>query len=192
MPIIKKENAENNSQSEETKRLLQSSEVSLILDTYDDIFSDFDPRPFVQRALSHDFLEEAKRATRDLPSGGIQLKFLIPYQLRNITTEIMIKKRLKEHFKKHHLQLTLDLKKLRTRGILMALFGVILILIATYLVSLSAQNIILRFFEVVLEPAGWFTSWTGLEDIYWTGRDISKEHQFYNKMSESNIEFISY
>lgn len=192
MALVKNEGAQTNLESEETKRLLQSSEVSLILDTYDDIFSDFDPRPFGQRALSYDFLEEAKRATRDLPSGGIQLKFLIPYKLRNISTELMIKKRLKEHFKKHHLQLTLDLRKLRTRGILMAFIGVVLILIATYLVSLSVQNIILRFFEVVLEPAGWFTSWTGLEDIYWTGRDINKEHQFYNKMSESNIEFISY
>jgi len=35
------------------KKLLQLSEISLIIDTYDDIFSDFDPRPYSQRALAH-------------------------------------------------------------------------------------------------------------------------------------------
>ena len=33
--------------------------VSLWLDTYEDIFSDFDPRPYGQRALSEDFVAEA-------------------------------------------------------------------------------------------------------------------------------------
>ena len=53
----------------EQTALLKKSEISLSLDNYDDIFSDFDPRPFSQRALSDDFLIEAKKASRDKVSG---------------------------------------------------------------------------------------------------------------------------
>ena len=38
-------------QPSEKQKLLEISEISLLLDSYDDIFSDFDQRPYAQRAL---------------------------------------------------------------------------------------------------------------------------------------------
>ena len=58
MEIFKKEMSD-----EEKQKILEMSEISLILDTYDDMFSSFDPRPYSQRALSEDFLSEAKDTT---------------------------------------------------------------------------------------------------------------------------------
>ena len=81
--------------------LLAESEISLILDSYDDIFSDFDPRHFSERALSDDFLIEAKKAARD-KAGVYELRFLVPKQQRNFEHEHLIRMRLKEHFKKHY------------------------------------------------------------------------------------------
>ena len=45
------------------KDIIDKAQVSLVLDTYDDIFSDFDPRPYDQRALSGDFLDAARHGT---------------------------------------------------------------------------------------------------------------------------------
>ena len=39
--------------------------VSLWLDNYDNIFSDFDPRSYAHRELSDDFLIEAKKVTHE-------------------------------------------------------------------------------------------------------------------------------
>ena len=36
--------------------------ISIVLDSYDDLFSDFDPRPYRIRALSDDFLLECKKS----------------------------------------------------------------------------------------------------------------------------------
>ena len=83
------------------RKLLEESEISLIINSYDDIFSDFDPRPYTQRSLSVDMLDELKRASRDKASGQTELKFLIPKDLRKESDEIQIKKRLREHFKRH-------------------------------------------------------------------------------------------
>lgn len=85
---------------------LQMANISIILDNYDDIFSDFDPRPYSERALSHDFLRECKKASIDKDDTGLELRLMIPKDKRNFATELLIRKRLKAHFLKHY-----DLKK---------------------------------------------------------------------------------
>ena len=44
---------------------MHESKMSLILDTYLDIFSSFDPRPYEERSLSDDFLDECKKMVID-------------------------------------------------------------------------------------------------------------------------------
>lgn len=85
---------------EEKRKIFEISEVSLWLDSYDDIFSDFDPRPYSQRALSDDFLEEAKKAVKEKKTGELELRLLVPHSQRDLEKEIIIKRRLREYFKK--------------------------------------------------------------------------------------------
>ncbi len=49
------------------KELLNKARLSIWLDIYDDIFSDFDSRPFHERALSDDFIHEAKKMAKEKP-----------------------------------------------------------------------------------------------------------------------------
>ena len=79
---------------------IKEGNISLILESYNDIFSSFDPRPSSERALSDDFLIECKRSARD-KEGVFELRLLLPPHKRNTNEEAMIKKRLKDHFKKH-------------------------------------------------------------------------------------------
>jgi hypothetical protein len=171
--------------------LLARAEISLLLDTYDDIFSDFDPRPYLNRALSDDFLLEAKRAALD-KKGALEMSFMIPKHQRNIEHEVLIKRRLREHFKKHSLMLENELHGVKMKGIFMALFGVFMILIATYLLSLSSDSLFVHFLIVVLEPGGWFTAWTGLDEIYYTAKQKKPDLEFYKKMVHAEITFHAY
>ena len=175
----------------EKRKILDLSEVSLTLDTYDDIFSDFDPRVFSQRAISQDLLDELKRATREI-NEKLHLTFIIPRDKRNWEEEETIKSRLRAHFKRHHALLVDEIRKIRRKGITMAVFGVIMIALAAFVSSLELSNFLWHFLIIILEPAGWFTAWTGLEDIYYTGREIKKDLVFYEKMSNAEIEFVSY
>ena len=84
---------------EEKQELLQKSEVSLWIDHYDDIFSDFDPRPYSQRGLSDDFLIEAKKFIKEKASGSFELIFLVPELMRKPESEGIIKKRLNDFSK---------------------------------------------------------------------------------------------
>jgi len=184
------EEEEKVAEEERTKNLLSKAEISLLLDTYDDIFSDFDPRPFLTRALSDDFLFEVKKAARD-KQGTFDLSFMIPKKKRNFEHEILIRRRLRDHFKKHAILLENEMHKIKKKGIVMAIFGIVMIMIASFLFTLEDMWII-HLLIVILEPAGWFTAWTGLDEIYYKGREIRPDFEFYQKMTRCEISFHTY
>lgn len=174
------------------EKLLHLAEISLILDNYDDIFSDFDPRPYSQRALSYDFLQEIKRASRDKNYGKFSLKFLVPKKRRNEEHEIQIKKRLKEHFRKHHNLLNKEVKTIKRKGFIFTVIGSLMVLASSYIVSKHPSNLIINFLEILLQTSGWFTAWTGLDQIYYTAQDKKEDLVFYEKMSKCKIGFLRY
>src|ERR1700677_5264902 len=61
--------------------------MNLGLDEYDDIFSDFDARPYSARMLSEDFLHELKRASLGQEEDGVVLNLLLPQARRNAATD---------------------------------------------------------------------------------------------------------
>ena len=180
---------------EPNKKIIEFSKISLWLDEYNDIFSDFDPRLYSEKALSDDFLSELKRATVDTTKGKIELNLLIPQNKRSFNEEKVIKKRLREHFKKHENSLKQEVKEIKNTGLKFALAGVIIMIAATY-ISVVAENKISSFLYhliiVLLEPAGWFTFWEGLYQIFFTHKEKQPNLEFYKKMAECGIYFHSY
>ena len=175
----------------EKQTLLAQSEITLLLNSYDDIFSDFDPRPYSRRAVSDDFLAEAKRAARD-KDGHIELRFLIPQHQRKIDHETAIKLRLRAHFKHHNELEEIEMAKTKRNGWLMAIAGILMIIAATYLSSLESSLIWIHFLIILLEPGGWFTAWTGLDQLYYTAKEKKPDYDFYHKMTKANIFFTPY
>ena len=174
------------------KKLLKLSEISLSLDTYDDIFSDFDPRPYSERALSDDFLIEAKKASKDQESG-LELNLLIPTKNRKMYEENIIKKRLWEHFRKHYHALYNEKKKLVLQGMSFVLVGVVLMFIAGGILFKHGQdNALFSLLIVLLEPAGWFLFWEGMHMMIFDSKAKNPDFEFYRKMSTCNIKFLPY
>lgn len=175
------------------KDLLNMSEIGLILDHYDDIFSDFDPRPYSVRALSDDFLFEAKKASRDKPMGSIELKFLVPQDHRNTKLENIIRKRLRQHFMKHVHMLRKEKRDIFHKGLLFVLFGTIVMFGAALLHFYSAEKSLpTSFLLIILEPAGWFLFWEGLHLIVFRSKRLTNDLRFYEKMEQAEVKFISY
>lgn len=78
-------------EKEEEEIELRESNISLSMSSYNNLFSDFDPRDYSQKILSEDFIDECKRAVRE-KNGKIELILLFPKDRRNIKDEIKIKK----------------------------------------------------------------------------------------------------
>lgn len=176
---------------DEKNKLLKDSEIGLWIDTYDDIFSDFDPREYSERALSQDFLEEAKRASRD-KKEGIQLVFLAPKHIRNSGTESIVKKRLKDHFKKHSVEFKKDKMKTIREGLIFFILGILFMVAATFVIAGQNMGFLITLLSVFLEPGGWFLFWQGLDLIIFRAREKAPELEFYKKMSRAEIIFKDY
>ena len=172
-----------------------TQEISLRLEHYDDIFSDFDMRPYSKRALSVDFIDEIRRASIDKDEEGMDLTLYVPAAGRSESQEATIKERLAGHFEKHYGLVLKDKRKTMGQGIFMVILGVISMILATFILSGSAEGDILKSFLVVfLEPAAWFLLWEGADQILFTSREINPELSFYGKMfaSRENIHFKPY
>ncbi|HTY44172.1 MAG TPA: hypothetical protein VMC80_02935 [Patescibacteria group bacterium] len=176
----------------EKNRLLRESEIGIWIDTYDDIFSDFDPRPYSQRSLSQDFLNETKKASKDKTSEDIEIKFLVPKKLRNIKDETLIKKRLRDHFRNHTKQLKKERMKIIKEGIFFSILGVLFMIFATFILTENNPGFFIRILGVFFEPGGWFFFWQGLDLMIFQSRTETPDFGFYKKMSKADIIFNSY
>src|SRR3989338_3364035 len=101
---------------------VKEGNISLILDSYQDLFSDFDPRPYNVKALSDDFLLECKRASVD-KEEKLELRFLVPKNKRNVHDESEIRKRLKSHFQKHFKEKEREIKEIQRNGLIWFFLG---------------------------------------------------------------------
>jgi len=172
---------------------LREGNISLVLNSYNDIFSDFDPRVYSERALSDDFLFECKKAARDKVSGPIELRVMVPHKLRAISDELRIRKRLKEHFKKHFGEKSREVRKLKWQGVSFIFAGILLMFLSVMInsVTLNVNEFVKNLILVITEPAGWFLFWIGGERFVYRVDEVT-DFDFYKKMSEVNIIFLSY
>lgn len=165
---------------------LETAEISLKLERYDDIFSDFDIRPYSSRALSVDFLDEIKRASCDKRDEGIELVLYVPAKERSESREATIKERLAAHFKRHYRLLMEEKRRIIRLGTSMVTLGILCMIAAAFIVfGDPTRSLLLSFLVVFLEPAAWFLLWEGMDQIIFNSKGINPDLHFYKKMSDS-------
>lgn len=166
--------------------------INIALDTYDDIFSDFDPSPYSSRILSDDFLKEVQRRYVETKKGGFEIRFSLPKALRSAKIEALIKKRLKDYFNDRLQEVNKELKERRKKGGIYILVGFIIlgsqILLTTYT---SDHTSIARFLEILLVPAGWYGMFVGIENLVEVPQRLEDQRKFYEKFRNATYYFIS-
>ncbi|MFA5174248.1 MAG: hypothetical protein WC438_03640 [Candidatus Pacearchaeota archaeon] len=163
--------------------------IILDLDSYGDIFSDFDLRDYSVKALSDDFLSECKKASLD-KEDNVKLILVLGKSKRNVKEEIKIKKRLKEHFIKHFHKNKKEINRVRNQGFIWFLIGTMLMFVATFVYEKT--GFFFKLIEVMSEPAAWFMFWEGLDKVFIYSRDKKPNFEFYKKMAHSSIIFASH
>lgn len=165
--------------------------VSLILDNYNDIFSDFDPRPYNEKALSEDFLSEVRRRHMPKKKGGLEIRFILPDKERNPKTEAMVKRRLKAYFKEEYRSLSELVGSRKKRGYTYIALGTVLLILVTFLGATYPDNFWVTIGELLLTPPGWFGMWEGLGKVLERDESLSSQLELSRNLSESTCVFIS-
>lgn len=167
-------------------KINENQQISIRLEQFDDIFSDFDIRDYSKRALSVDFLDEIRRASVDKDESGVELVLYVPDKERDELQEQNIKERLMAHFERHYGLILKEKRKTLNRGWIMVILGVVSMLGATLIVSEGpSSNFFLSFLLVLLEPAALFSLWEGMDQIIFSSKEIDPELMFYKKMART-------
>ena len=155
--------------------------VLIALDSYDDIFSDFDIGPYETRLISADFLTELKKKIKKIEPGRIILT--LPSKFRDKTKEHIIIKRLREFFRRKEQAQDRKFKE-------SILFSFLLILTAILLViflSLTKDFLESIFYDYLIFPS-WYISWKGL-DKFFSSLKLLEEKNYFKKLQKAAINF---
>ncbi|MFA5105859.1 MAG: hypothetical protein WC506_02770 [Candidatus Micrarchaeia archaeon] len=172
--------------------IVQIRDISIVLDTYDDIFSDFDPRPYSKRALSDDFLKEIRARYRESRTGRFEVQFILPAKMRDQKIETIVKKRLREYFAFDGKSLGDSLHRRRIRGLVYTGVGAALLAAQTALTtSFGFPLANSELFAILLVPAGWYGVWEGIGLIIETPNEMGTNIALALKFEKADYTFIS-
>ena len=177
--------------SEELQKPVSKHEIDLWIDCYDDVFSDFDLRPFSARNISDDFLHEVKKVSHESDAPVNELKLLMPQKARNEAFEAIITKRLHSHFVKNQHYFLKKKRTARKKDFLFICAGIAMMTCASLVSSAKSSYFLMHTLLMIIEPAGWFLVWTGMGNIIESMRVEKPELDFYNKMLKSKVTFLS-
>lgn len=177
-------------QNPESHRLQDLKEIGVVIDTWDDIFSDFDPRPLGERAVSEDFIAELKRRYRETRTGDFEVVIYAPRSLQDETSEGIVIQRLKRHFRLHAVQQQKDIIRFRIRGVIFVSVGVFLlslITLATYFEWF--KDLTLELLGIVCLPLGWFGIWEGFSKIVDASPKSTQDEVLFIKLAKTQYRF---
>ncbi len=170
----------------------ENVEIKIWLDSYNEMFSDFDPRPYAKRTVSDDFIIQVRKVVKDRYRENMTLQLLLPEGARNEQDEQVISKRIHTYCNLIKEQLLEEKGKVMRTGFILTVSGILLMLIASYVSFLKSESFYTHVLLILFEPAGWFMLWVGLDKIVYYSGSKRKELDFYTHMARTEIIFGTY
>lgn len=163
--------------------------LNLWLDSYDDIYSDFDSRHYQKRRISEDFLYELKREMKYQQDSNGDLSLLLPMEKRAEQAEAIIVSSLHEFFTgQYRFHLDKCRQKLK-KGVLLLIGGIMLMLFNSWITYYGLSSFLSIALKIVLEPGGWFLIWAAFDFLLYDYSGLKKERDFFQQLSEMHIHF---
>lgn len=182
---------EEKKKEESPPSTLEVRDISIALDSYGDIFSDFDPRPYSSRQISEDFLLEIERRKLEGEKGELEIRFYIKKEMRKEATEEQVTKRLQSYFRWKLKELKKEEAKAKGNGIRLVGAGLAMMLVQAYFVEFRIYEPAAPLLDVLLVPFAWFAVWVGLDKLFEEAGKTQKESALISKLSRAKYIFIS-
>lgn len=166
-------------------------DLSLWLDDYDDIYSDFDSRNYLKRRVSADFINELQNSLKNRTEKINDLVLMLPQEKRKTDSEKIIIQNLNNYFihqfNFYNRKYKMDIKK----GIILFTIALLLMIANSFISFQLHNNLSSAIIRIVLEPSGWFLAWISFDILYYDLKELIKEKYFFHELSEMKIYFQS-
>ena len=168
------------------------ADISLWLDDYDDIYSDFDSRQYPKRRISEDFIYEMKDAFNYRKEKIRDLFLFMPPEKRVEASEEIIVTGMTHFFNGQFLMAAGKYRKKWNRGILLGIIGLAVMICSASLTSIVQNPSFLKnILYVLLEPGGWFLLWASFDTIYYDLKELKADKDFFKELAATRVHFRS-
>lgn len=173
------------------QRLDNINAISIAIDTYDDIFSDFDPRDISQRDLSEDFIIELMRRHRQTPQGKYDVLLVAPKIIEDQNAEKKIVSRLNKYFHQKYLRYLKSIREIRLKGLLYIAAGMAILVALALLLNYfhNPNSIAFTIIGIMFTPLGWFGIWDGFSKIVDIPFKLANDTEAYKRLSKASYKF---
>ncbi len=165
------------------------ADIKLWLDSYNDIYSDFDSRHYLKRRISEDFLDELRNELKISKLHNGNIIFLLPQIERDEASEKVIAKGLTEYFKKQYEFHKNKCTHKLNQGMLLFLSGFFIMLLNSWCSFHYKETFLIIFLRILLEPAGWFLLWAAFDFVYYDFSKLKTERNRFQLLSNVEIMF---
>ena len=164
---------------------IKPMEIILALDSYDDIFDDFDMQEYIERAISADFINILNNRIRKIsPKEKINITLTLPKEKRESKNEEIIAKRLNSHFVNMATYWKDKEKEIDGFASKLVLLGAIFFVAGQIAIRQFAP-----FFDEYLVIPAWMLSFYGLDKFVNEKPKASSKKQFYKRISQAKMAF---
>ncbi|MFH0877742.1 MAG: hypothetical protein V1863_05925 [Candidatus Omnitrophota bacterium] len=165
-------------------------EITIAIDSWDDVFSDFDPSPLEQRILSEDFLLELRKRYRETQRGNYIITIYAPVSLKDDASERIVNKRLKQYFRFRHLAILKEINAARRKGTIFVIFGIVFLSVLTLVAYYKMLSMLaIELLGIVLMPLGWFGIWEGFSRIIESPPKLKQNLELFGRLSKAAFKF---
>ncbi len=165
------------------------NDIKLWLDSYDDIYSDFDSRHYLKRRISEDFLYELRNELTFTKTEINHIILLLPQNKRNAVSEEIVAKGLSNYFKTQYKFHKKECAHKLNEGILLFVVGLVIMLVNSFFSFAYKESFLIIFLRILLEPAGWFLLWAAFDFLYYDFAKLKTVRNSFQLLSNVEITF---
>jgi hypothetical protein len=164
--------------------------IEVSLDTYDEIYDDWDPSPFKKRDIEDEFNDFVINASQDIPLNfEIIIVLYLPLPRKDSQKETTLISAYKNYYAYALERLNKTKSNLYKKIIYYLLFSVFLLSIGTFFFR-EDQNLFISVLHEGVFIGGWVFLWEFFTNIFITRRELQEEYRLYKRLYQSDIKFI--
>ena len=164
--------------------------IEVSLDTYDEVYDDWDPSPFKRRDIEDEFNDYIYNSSEDIPLNyNIGIVLHLPIIKKDTKKENMLISAIRSYYT-YEVERVNKRKRNLFRRTLSYLIMSILLLSAGYFFVNNSEMVILNVLHEGILIGGWVFLWEFFTNIFITLRDIQTEYRMLDRILRSDIRFI--
>jgi len=164
--------------------------IEVSLDDYDDVYDEWDPAPFKKRFIEEGFDDFIVSSSDDIPKNyNLKIVLYIPETKKDLSKENAVESAYKNYYGYMMEKIRKSKIRLRKRTISYLLLAT-LFLTPGYFFQIETSNVVYNVLEEGILIGGWVFLWEFFTNLFIKSREINSMHQIYERLYDSEIQFI--